>query len=370
VNTRLPVLIFAQSATALAISVAQAGYPVWAADCYLDSETCSVSARTTRLPPLETTSSEALLNQLIELSQGQPCFFIYGSGIEFHSNILKSLPSHFHLLGNNFDTVNAITSPKTFFKALDKLNLPYPQTTFKPPSSSTYKKWLFKPNKSLGGMHITFIDDEIEQKDGYFQHYIDGTPGSVLFVSNNASLQIVLVNEQETINTKNMPFILGSIITPATIPPPLLTTLNDAIQQLALHFNLIGFNSLDFIIKNDELYLLELNPRPSASIQLVKQPHNIFHIHKTACKNAAHPMLLKNESLYRGLFYVFAQNDYLVTAEMQWPEQTIDRPIEGTLIKKSSPICSLLLNAKSRHKLQEIAEQKTQEILSKLSPAT
>jgi predicted ATP-grasp superfamily ATP-dependent carboligase len=55
---------------------------------------------------------------------------------------------------------------------------------------------------------------------------------------------------------------------------------------------------------------------------------------------------------------------------MQWPEQTIDRPIEGTLIKKNSPICSLLIDAKSRHKLQESAEQKTQEILSKLSHPT
>jgi predicted ATP-grasp superfamily ATP-dependent carboligase len=64
------------------------------------------------------------------------------------------------------------------------------------------------------------------------------------------------------------PFVSRGAGGPLALPASRLAALDDALQALAREFGLRGLASLDFIDDGERAWLLELNPRPSASLAL------------------------------------------------------------------------------------------------------
>ena len=104
-DQRKPILIFAQSARFLAQSAAQATYPVWAADFFGDLDTISVADRWLQIPALSQLHHDTILSIFSDLTQGEACTLICGSGIEKHYPLLNKLPSHIQLVGNSANII-------------------------------------------------------------------------------------------------------------------------------------------------------------------------------------------------------------------------------------------------------------------------
>ncbi|MCK5644487.1 MAG: hypothetical protein KAJ19_27045, partial [Gammaproteobacteria bacterium] len=171
-DQNLPVLILAQSGRFLAQSATQAGYSVWVADYFGDQDTLAVAERWQQIPPFSKLTLATFLQALAELTQGESCILIAGSGVELYYPLLNYLPDNIQLLGNSSLTIKRIKTPFLFFSLLKQLNLPYPHTQFEQPQDK--ENYLIKSAFGLGGSHIQHLGDGINTNEGYFQHLVAG----------------------------------------------------------------------------------------------------------------------------------------------------------------------------------------------------
>ncbi|NQZ54697.1 MAG: ATP-grasp domain-containing protein [Piscirickettsiaceae bacterium] len=342
-NQHKSVLIFAQSGRFLAQKASQAGYSVWVADCFGDQDTLSIADRWLEIPPFPNQNHHALLASLSELSQGEDCTLICGSGIETCYALLDNLPDNIQLLGNSAQTIHAIKTPSLFFSLLNQLSLPYPITQFEQPDNND--DWLVKSASGLGGNHIQSLTLNSPITDHYFQKFIEGISGSVLFLADGKDTQLISINKQLHTGDEPSLFRLLSIETPWNITDFHRHQLKQAIREITQATRLLGLNSLDFMISSqDELLILEVNPRPSASAELIDNTASLFQHHCNACLGSLpnEPISLVNNNT--SLRYLYADINCIIPDDMKWPTDCYDLPKANTFINKNQPICTTIVN--------------------------
>ena len=344
-NQSKPVLIFAQSGRFLAQSASQAGYRVWVADCFGDIDTLVASERWQGLPKLASLTCKQFLTVLQSLTKGEECSLIYGSGIEQCAHLLHQLPNHIELIANSADTINTIKTPTLFFDILNTLNLPYPTTVFDKDLANT--DYIAKSISGLGGSHIRPISQSDSLQNNYFQKITDGTPGSALFLANGKKAQILSINRQYIEPTPRSPYRLGMIESPLDITSTHQKLITKACNRITQKTGLKGLNSLDFIIsQKNELFILEVNPRPSASIELIESKFiPIIQLHINACHGRLITKSLETPSCINSFRYIFAEKNFSIPSDMVWPVECSDIAKSASLIKKDEPICSCLVQA-------------------------
>jgi uncharacterized protein len=355
------VLIVAQSGRFLAQLAHSAGYPVWVADCFGDQDTLALAERWLPLSNLH--DHAAVTKTLLDLSQNQPCSLLYGSGIEAFYPILKSLPDTVRLVGNPADIIEQVKTPHLFFSLLQRLAIPYPKISFIADDSRS-GRWLRKPINSFGGQFITDSDKQSDSQGAYFQQYIEGDSGSALFLADGQSAQLYSFNQQFSHTDSGSPFLLSGLSAPLAVPVSVQQKINVFINQLVIQTGLLGFNSLDFIITSEnEIFVLEINPRLSASAQLIDSTIPLFENHLAACTSQS-AKKYQNPVIQRHLHTIFAPFDAVIPEFIEWPSYCHDHPQPNTLIKKNAPICSVVIETSLSFEQSESEAQ--QSILSLL----
>lgn len=338
----IPILIFAQSGRFLAESATQAGYKVWVADCYGDTDLLAIVERWQALPPFAELSHETIFAALSELTRGEQCMLICGSGIEHCYHLLFPLPANIQLIGNTPETIHTIKTPALFFDLLDQHDFNYPDTQFDEIPHNDLV-WLKKQATGLGGSHIQHAKlgtDEIEA-ESYYQRFVSGDSGSCLFLADGHHAQIVSINRQLLAPDNQHPFRLGRIESSWQLSASHNDYLDKVINQLTAKIALVGLNSLDFIISDlHKLLILEINPRVSASAELVSNTATLFQQHLHACLGQ---LPLRQSPLNQSgasLFYHYAMSELIMPDNMMWPAECHDLPAAGVTIKQGEPICT------------------------------
>jgi predicted ATP-grasp superfamily ATP-dependent carboligase len=124
------------------------------------------------------------------------------------------------------------------------------------------------------------------------------------------------------------------------------TTLVDAVTRA---FPLVGVGSIDFVSTDDGLCPVEVNPRWSASMELVERSRDVsmFGIHADACARGALPDfdLTRQPAAtdVHGKAIVFAREDIVVGDTQRWlaDPSVRDIPREGECIAAGQPICTV-----------------------------
>ena len=353
-----PILIFAQSGRFLAQEAIQAGYnTVWVADCFADLDLQTVASRWSKLPPFSQLDPLNLLNYLTKLAQDEPCQLICGSGIEQFYPVLSQLPENILLIGNTAATINIIKTPSLFFPLLSQLNLPYPETQFERPKIKD--NWLVKSMVGMGGEHIQPLGQAELPENIYFQHYINGTSASALFLADGQKALLLTINTQWLAPCENSPYRLGGIETPFELSATNQQLLESAINCISNSTGLLGLNSIDFIITaEDELLFLEVNPRLSASCELIADRVPILQYHINACNGQLPDIKIYSSEKKHVLQYVYAASTLTIPETIIWPEQCHDLPETGTLIEVGQPVCTIRVmgdnSADCQHRLEQI----------------
>ena len=361
----LPVLIFAQSGRFIAQSATQAGYRVWVADCFGDIDTLDTVERWQQLNAVHRLTQEQILTTFARLSGGEDCLLICGSGIEQHYPILNMLPSHIKLMGNTATIINTIQQPTAFFSLLKRLNLPHPETQFKQPE---YGDWLAKSCSGFGGLHIQTLATLKQQDNNYYQRYISGTSGSALFIANGEHAQTLNIYQHYLQPSAHSPFRLGGITSPWQIAQQHQDNLSLAADILTASTGLCGINSIDFIIsEQDQLFLLEINPRFSASAELLNCKGSLFQHHVNACNGLLAKNCIIDHPSHSQLHYLYATQDLQIPSDMTWPHACHDIPHSGSFILKDDPICTLQIQAENSKQLQKYYNNIEREITLQLS---
>ncbi len=113
----------------------------------------------------------------------------------------------------------------------------------------------------------------------YWQKFQAGTQHSVLFLADGQQVQVVGFNTQWSVSlSETQEFVFSGVINSTDLPDKHKAVITGWLKQMVPVFALRGLNSLDFIHADDCSYVLEINPRPSASMQLYEGDLLIRHI--------------------------------------------------------------------------------------------
>lgn len=367
----IPILIFAQSARFLAQSATQAGYTVWVADCYGDSDLLAVADRWQSLPPFTELSHDSILATLSELTRGEQCLLICGSGIELCYHLLLPLPANIQLIGNIPDTLHTIKTPALFFDLLDKHVFNYPETQFEAPCDDL--TWLKKQASGLGGAHIQYatLNADKLNAESYYQRFVSGYSGSCLFLADGRHAHLVSINQQHLAPESQTPFRLGRIESAWQLSASHNDYLHKVVNRLTAATALVGLNSLDFIISDkNALLILEINPRASASAELIHNKAALFQQHLDACLGQLPNSQDSLNQLSASLSYHYAASDLIVPENMLWPAECNDLPAAGLIIKQGDPICTSYVESDENNPATQLHFLIEQKILKQLITIT
>jgi methenyltetrahydromethanopterin cyclohydrolase len=363
INSMGTVLIIASSGRMLAQAAKNAGLKPLVIDLFADLDTQDYAEDFRQVNSLAEQDLAPAVDYFIE--RYAVAYVVYGSGFECHLESLRYLDSRLVMLGNDSDVFARQLDKQAFFSTLDTLNVPYPEVVFSAPDCAD--GWLIKPMQGQGGVGIKRYYGDAADKPVYWQKFQAGTPHSVLFLADGQQVQVIGFNRQWSVRlSETEEFVFSGVINSTDLPDVHKARITDWLKQLVPVFGLKGLNSLDFIQADNCSYVLEINPRPSASMQLYDQDLLIRHIQ--ACEGAQ--FIESNSAMYcaewTGYQIVYAEHDLTIPDQFEWPPWSMDLPKPGNICRRGQPLCSIIAH---QNNLKSVVEQlliKQQLIINKL----
>lgn len=309
--------------------------------------------------------------QLIRLALN-PVGLVFGSGFENRLSLIEEFSQQGILLGNSASCIHLFKDPSYFFPLLQKLAIPAPETRLTPPPLGNSFGWLRKTIGATGGHHILPVLSAAitsTTSNHYYQRQLEGQPGSVLFLANGREAQILGCNRLEIAPTLTAPYRYGGISTPLNLAASTRALLQSHLNNIVLATGLRGLNGLDFIQESgDTLQVLEINPRPPASLDLYQDLLNPFDAHIKACLGNPLPIKFAPITLARAFFIHYAPYRLQVPSNMAWPTFCHDCPVTNRIIEREEPICSIHARGSSIEQCQQLIKQHQRQVLKLLIP--
>jgi predicted ATP-grasp superfamily ATP-dependent carboligase len=369
------VVLAALSARALAEKAQAAGLLPFAADGFGDADLRALARGFRKLEAgvdtgLDPASFHAALESLFAEAEelaGRPALgLIYGSGVEAAPEALLG-PFANRLLGNPPELIALLKDPSRFAALLARLGIPHPALHEGP---APHPGFLLKRRGGAGGAHIRRArPGERPGADAYLQAEARGLPVSALFLADGRKSRVLFFSEQFPDPVPEAPFRYGGAIRPAALEARAAAGMEEAIAALTRAVGLRGLNSADFLLEPPERWvLLEINPRPGATLDLA--PAAVLAWHIAACRGRLPPPPPPPRG-GRGAAVVYAPAPLRIPADFSWPGWTRDRPLPGAEIAAGAPLCTILARSveadgAAREAVRRLLDARRRHLLARL----
>ncbi len=371
--------VAAISARMLAESATQAGFTTVALDLFGDRDTRAASAEWW---PMGVAGGlqidvELTLQALHRVARrGDAIGWVAGSGFEALPDLLEQGAQVLPLLGTPAASVRRVRDPATFFGFLDAVQIAHPQVSSTAPADTD--GWLLKSALGTSGWHIRHAPSQADAAvpaHHYFQRHAPGVPMSVTFIANGRDACVLGLNELIVRSVIGRPFVYCGAIGPVPLPARAAAEVTRAVRLLAAEFSLRGACSLDFMLDGDAVSLLEVNPRPSASMACYAQlrPNGVLAAHVRACLQAELPQTDTLDAARRaahGHHIVFARHrlvlDDAATAHIAQQAHCHDLPFGAATFNAGDPVCSVSATAASAELVRPQLSQRREALLNTL----
>jgi uncharacterized protein len=360
------VLIAALSGRALAASARRGGYVPLVADMFGDVDTLEAAHSHVRLAGGLAAGIEEqdLIDALQVLSNGhEPIGVVYGTGFEDRPQLLQCMAARWRLLGNDADVVANIKNPKLFSSICSFSGVPSPEVSLLEPAIR--KGWLAKRQGGAGGAHIQPAHETEEGRGAiYYQRQVCGAPISACFLADGKRALVLGFSAQWSSPAPRQPYRYGGAVRPAPLASSTADKLTAAVQRIVAATSLVGLNSADFLVEGECFWLLEINPRPGATLDIFEAGEtSLFARHVAACsgKLAAAPSCAANA---KAASIVYAEEDIASVSVLDWPDWAADLPVTGSSIKSGEPLCTVHACDFAAASARELVEKRRQAVLS------
>jgi predicted ATP-grasp superfamily ATP-dependent carboligase len=352
-------LVVSCSARMLVRSAARAGLRPVALDLYADADTREcVEACEAVAPGSETGfDGDRLIAAAERLAPALP--LVYGSGMDVAPDLLARLARGREVYGNPPELLQVLRTPETFFDLLRRLDISHPETRFSPPQDPA--NWLIKSGCSEGGKGVRFCAHNQAGAGDYFQRRLPGPPLSALFLADGEQVRILGFNTLWTASHFGRPFLFVGAVNRARLGREQREQVRGQVETLVRALGLKGLNSLDFMVDGAICRVLEINPRPSATLGLYDAdfPEGLLAAHIRACRGRLDVSGRSGDAV-RAFAAVFAARTIAVPEAMVWPEWCADRPVPGSVIEAGQPLCTVEAEGREVHQVEAlIAQRKT-----------
>ena len=361
------ILIVGANTRPIACSLKNIGYNIYSADYFgcLDLKPCVADFRSflTQKPFLSSGffsqkfDSELLLEMAKEFVN-RADFILYNSG---------TAPMKFpkkKLIGNR--DVNNVENKYKLHKHLSKrfegiFKLPETylvndlQEALEIADASIVEKFIIKPLEGSGGMgiqNIDQIDPDAEIHNVILQEIVDGHDVSASVLSTGDEATTILTSEQLIgkgwLGQKEKYGYCGNIV-PFTEKTSLNNHSNikhfkDVAEEVVRDLKLIGSNGVDMILKNNEIYVIEVNPRLQGTYEVAEAALgiNMGKAHIMACRGE----LIEIPSLkkFAVKMIVFAKKRTIV-GDLNI-KGVNDIPAQNVIIEEGEPVATVLTSGR------------------------
>ena len=291
-----------------------------------------------------------------------PTAFIHSSGFEGKYHLIEKAEKTLPHYGLPVKRIKKVRDSAIFFKMLSKLKVNYPETIVKGFGVKCPRGWLRKSFDTAAGSGITKKNDSnLNSQSIYLQKEISGKPMSVFFLAGREKIKVFGFCENLYINKNSSPYYFAGLIGPIQICNRLISKIFEIIKKISNEFNLIGLNGLDFILMSEKIYVLEVNPRPTAAMEIFENFFrcSLLDLHCDVFSRPFKPKKLREIKFFEKISFakkiygtriIFAEKDINLTQDffrqlngLSWCR---DLPNVDSL-KKGDPICSIMIEANS-----------------------
>ena len=351
-------ILIGASVRALAFSCIRAGYQPWCIDLYAD-EDLTKNCPTT----LITKSFPDEISDLIKTAPKVP--ILYTGGLENHSALLQLLSAERTVLGITGNTLTNLRNTPEFYNLLKskQINTPTIITSTKDLNKET--SYLRKPKYRSGGLGIKPFDPSkqtmVDDADFYYQKFIKGESRSAIFCFNESGFELLGASIQssgiQSLHASD--FLYSGNMGPVKLCNSELTELQTIGEIISSNYRPRGLLGMDYIINESRVYPLEINPRYTASMEVLELAlgQNFITKHmqafgfKAICENPA-----RTEPSVIGKAIYYAPHDVLISEDVPWVSTEAnpqlfspfaDIPRANSAIDKGSPVVTIFAKADS-----------------------
>ena len=340
---RGPVLIAARSARQLARAACAAGYAPRVVDLFGDDDTRAASDQLIVTPAAHgfRFRPRRLLADLQRLDAGAGLPLVWGAGLEAAPRLLSQLGHVFEVCGSARHGLEALLQPARLAAQLRALDVPTPAIALgKVPARG---RWLCKSRGEAGGQHVRWgVPGATLAPNDYAQAFCAGRSMSVVFVAGARTLEVLGYNAHLFWPHAAAPFTYAGAVGGQSLPRRLCRDIEAALRRVAVQFGLRGLCGVDFVVDaHDRWHLIEINPRWTATVELVAAPAAAFRAHLAACRDLPwrRPQARRRAHAHA---VVMLDNPIRIPNSLNWPAWVADRPGAGARLPRGAPLCTVL----------------------------
>jgi predicted ATP-grasp superfamily ATP-dependent carboligase len=375
--SRAELLILGGSVRFLAASCHRAGWSVHACDRFGDADLLAISSSYLRLP--------ANTHEALPLVAAMPLLpFLFTGGLENAPSLLKTLARTRQAASASAEAVAAVRDGATLARAATAAGLTVPETHNVPTGVPTDGSFLVKPQASVGGRGISpWHGGPCPATPSRWQRFHDGTPHGVSVLLTDGRPPILLgvsrdVRHRDATAAPGRAYAGSVTVQPEAWIEPLLSLAS----LLAARHGLRGAVGIDCIVEDSgRAVLLEVNPRPTASMELIERTQGIsiaaehltaFGLRSPRCPAAGAVPL----PAHSGKAILFAHQPLVVSMETHaaitatvtgWHHDAEHAPIAdipqaGTAIEAGHPVLTVFADGDSSEAVDDLLASRLEAI--------
>lgn len=265
------ILLAGVSVRSLAASAIRAGLIPWCLDCFGDADLReSLDRAGGRWCGQLAAGMRGLPAACADIDPAVP--IVCAGGVENDPEVLDQLRQQRRVCNASSDAIRAARQVETLFTALQAEGIPVPEIRHAL-SGGSHDDWLRKPRRSGGGLGIVRAGPEVRSCDEshYFQRCVAGVAVSALYAVRTAEPVRVLGTALQFTGWDTLGgsgFQYCGAIAPFTLTSELTAELQRIADAVSRHCGLVGVFGIDFILRAGKLWLIEVNPRLTATHEL------------------------------------------------------------------------------------------------------
>ncbi len=329
----MKVLVVAVSARMLAELAVADGYEVIALDHFGDVDLRAIA------PGVTARSNEALAALATE---AQSDAVVYGAGFENRPDLVRRMAYGRELLGTPPERLADVRDPWAVAVAARSAGARAPETRaageLVRPDRGT---WLRKPRRGGGGRGVRRWTGGVLRPTEILQRHVPGLSCSAVAIGDGRRAVVIGLTEQ-----LHRPRGFGWMgnVAPPRLPTEQLAELEGQLrgvcEEVALRFGVRGAFGVDAIWDGRHAWVLEVNPRPPASLELFGP--GCFEAHLRGARGLDVPALSPVPG--GGVKLVlYADRDVRAPEPGWWPAGLVrDVPHADEEITRGAPVCTLI----------------------------
>jgi predicted ATP-grasp superfamily ATP-dependent carboligase len=371
-------IILGASARAAAFSAIRAGFAPYAIDCFADRDLAAVC------PAVKIERYPGDFPAALAAAPDAP--WIYTGGLENHPRLIEQMAAVRPLWGNVGAGLRNVRKPARLAETARAVGLCFPrsQATLRPDDLPA--RWLVKRRRSSGGLGVTFAtanDLTRPRRGSYFQEFIEGKSASALFVAARGRATLLGTTNQllgRDVGLDDRPFLYAGSFAPLILADDDAAQLRSLGSLLAEGYGLTGLFGMDFVLAPDGLWLIEVNPRYTASVEVLERMtgENLLALHAAACEDGSIPDRprpspktgIGKQIVYAGRSVVIPPEFDRLVAEWNPPNQSAsisDVPRSGDRILAGQPIATVFASGTSSDGIRQKLHDHCARVLQVLS---